>query len=353
MSHSIIIGIAGGSASGKTSIAKAVYEYFKGSHKTCIIKQDDYYKDQSHLSFEERVKTNYDHPFAFDNDLLVEQLHELKKGNTVAKPTYDYTIHNRSDVVETITPRDVYILEGLFVLYDENIRQLCDILVFVDTDADIRFIRRLRRDIEERGRSLDSVCEQYLNTVRPMHEQFVEPSKKYAHIIIPEGGTNTVAIDLLITKIASVIDKKIHDSNSKKIMNTISILLVVSILAWMIAYLFIRDLDPKFEILYLISFISIFITGFFSIFMNQKNDYGQIISAKVLGFRNYLITAEKNELEALVLDDPDYFYNILPYTYALGISEKWINNFEKNNVSNIDINALDYYESNLFMVMSE
>ena len=209
MSHSIIIGIAGGSASGKTSIAKAVYEYFKGSHKTCIIKQDDYYKDQSHLSFEERVKTNYDHPFAFDNDLLVEQLHELKKGNTVAKPTYDYTIHNRSDVVETITPRDVYILEGLFVLYDENIRQLCDILVFVETDADIRFIRRLRRDIEERGRSLDSVCEQYLNTVRPMHEQFVEPSKKYAHIIIPEGGTNTVAIDLLITKIASVIDKKI------------------------------------------------------------------------------------------------------------------------------------------------
>ena len=209
MSHSIIIGIAGGSASGKTSIAKAVYEYFKGSHKTCIIKQDDYYKDQSHLSFEERVKTNYDHPFAFDNDLLVEQLHELKKGNTVAKPTYDYTIHNRSDVVETITPRDVYILEGLFVLYDENIRQLCDIVVFVDTDADIRFIRRLRRDIEERGRSLDSVCEQYLNTVRPMHEQFVEPSKKYAHIIIPEGGTNTVAIDLLITKIASVIDKKI------------------------------------------------------------------------------------------------------------------------------------------------
>ena len=209
MSHSIIIGIAGGSASGKTSIAKAVYENFKGSHKTCIIKQDDYYKDQSHLSFEERVKTNYDHPFAFDNDLLVEQLHELKKGNTVAKPTYDYTIHNRSDVVETITPRDVYILEGLFVLYDENIRQLCDILVFVDTDADIRFIRRLRRDIEERGRSLDSVCEQYLNTVRPMHEQFVEPSKKYAHIIIPEGGTNTVAIDLLITKIASVIDKKI------------------------------------------------------------------------------------------------------------------------------------------------
>ena len=194
MKNSIIIGIAGGSASGKTSISRQVYEFFKGSHTTCIIKQDDYYKDQSHLSFEE--------------DLLVEQLKQLKEGKSISKPTYDYTQHTRSDVVETITPRDVYILEGLFVLYDEKIRDLCDILVFVDTDADIRFIRRLKRDIEERGRSIDSVCNQYLETVRPMHEQFVEPSKKYAHIIIPEGGNNTVAIDLLITKISSVIDAK-------------------------------------------------------------------------------------------------------------------------------------------------
>ena len=208
MKNSIIIGIAGGSASGKTSISRQVYEFFKGSHTTCIIKQDDYYKDQSHLSFEERVKTNYDHPFAFDNDLLVEQLKQLKEGKSISKPTSDYTMHTRSDVVETITPRDVYILEGLFVLYDEKIREMCDILVFVDTDADIRFIRRLKRDIEERGRSLDSVCNQYLETVRPMHEQFVEPSKKYAHIIIPEGGNNTVAVDLLITKISSVIDTK-------------------------------------------------------------------------------------------------------------------------------------------------
>lgn len=197
MKNSIIIGIAGGSASGKTSISRQVYEFFKGSHTTCIIKQDDYYKDQSHLSFEE-----------FDNDLLVEQLKQLKEGKSISKPTYDYTMHTRSDVVETITPRDVYILEGLFVLYDEKIREMCDILVFVDTDADIRFIRRLKRDIEERGRSLDSVCNQYLETVRPMHEQFVEPSKKYAHIIIPEGGNNTVAVDLLITKISSVIDTK-------------------------------------------------------------------------------------------------------------------------------------------------
>ena len=125
MKNSIIIGIAGGSASGKTSISRQVYEFFKGSHTTCIIKQDDYYKDQSHLSFEERVKTNYDHPFAFDNDLLVEQLKQLKEGKSISKPTYDYTMHTRSDVVETIAPRDVYILEGLFVLYDEKILLLC------------------------------------------------------------------------------------------------------------------------------------------------------------------------------------------------------------------------------------
>lgn len=208
MQNSIIIGIAGGSASGKTSIPRQIYEYFKGSHTTCIIKQDDYYKDQSHLSFDERVKTNYDHPFAFDNDLLVEQLTLLKAGQTIQKPTYDFTKHTRSQVLETIEPRDVYILEGLFILYDVKIREMCDILIYVDTDADIRFIRRLKRDIEERGRSLDSICQQYLDTVRPMHEQFVEPSKRYAHLIIPEGGNNTVAIDLLITKISSVIEKR-------------------------------------------------------------------------------------------------------------------------------------------------
>lgn len=208
MQNSIIIGIAGGSASGKTSISRQIYEYFKGSHTTCIIKQDDYYKDQSHLSFDERVKTNYDHPFAFDNDLLVEQLTLLKAGQTIQKPTYDFTKHTRSQVLETIEPRDVYILEGLFILYDVKIREMCDILIYVDTDADIRFIRRLKRDIEERGRSLDSICQQYLDTVRPMHEQFVEPSKRYAHLIIPEGGNNTVAIDLLITKISSVIEKR-------------------------------------------------------------------------------------------------------------------------------------------------
>lgn len=206
MKETIFIGIAGGSASGKTSIAQNMYEYFKGSHTIKIIKHDDYYKDQSHMTMEQRVKTNYDHPLAFDTDLLVQHLQALKKGAIIEKPTYDFVQHNRSDVIEQIAPRDVFILEGLFILTEPQIREMCDILVYVDTDADIRFIRRLRRDVEQRGRSLDSVCNQYMQTVRPMHQQFVEPSKRFAHIIIPEGGSNTVATDLLITKISSIVD---------------------------------------------------------------------------------------------------------------------------------------------------
>lgn len=200
-----IIGIAGGSASGKTSIAKKLYESFQNTHQVGIIKQDDYYKDQSHKTMEERQLTNYDHPSSFDTDLLVSQLQQLKEGQSIEKPLYDYTQHNRSIETEYVEPRDVILLEGIFVLAEERVREQCDILVFVDTDDDIRFIRRLQRDIAERGRSVDSVCQQYLTTVRPMHEQFIEPSKKYAHIIIPEGGENQVAIDLLITKIKSLI----------------------------------------------------------------------------------------------------------------------------------------------------
>ncbi|WP_249028481.1 uridine kinase [Tannockella kyphosi] len=206
MKKVVFIGIAGGSASGKTSIATKMYDYFKGRHTTKIIKYDDYYKDQSHLSMEERVKTNYDHPFAFDSELLVSHLESLKAGNSIEKPTYDFVEHNRSSITEIIEPREVFIIEGLFVLGEQKIRDLCDILIYVDTDSDIRFIRRLRRDVEDRGRSLDSVCNQYLDTVRPMHEQFIEPTKKFAHVIIPEGGSNHVAIDLLITKISSIVD---------------------------------------------------------------------------------------------------------------------------------------------------
>ncbi len=205
MNKPILIGIAGGSASGKTSIAMKIKDMFSDTKSVLILRMDDYYKDQTHLSMEERIRTNYDHPFAFDNDLLIAQLKELLAGRPVEKPTYDFVTHNRSNVVEHLEPADVILLEGLFVLENEDLRQLENIKVFVDTEADIRFIRRLVRDVKERGRSLDSVVSQYVTTVRVMHSTFIEPTKRYADIIIPEGGSNTVAIDLLATKISSII----------------------------------------------------------------------------------------------------------------------------------------------------
>jgi uridine kinase len=207
MRKSVIIGIAGGSASGKTSIAKRLKKSFEETNSVLIIRQDDYYKDQSDMPMEERVKTNYDHPFAFDNDLLAQHLVCLIKGEEVEKPTYDFVNHTRSDVTEIIRPSDVIVLEGLFVLEDEHIRNLLDIKIFVDTPADVRFIRRLVRDVRDRGRTLDSVVNQYMNTVRLMHEIFVEPSKRFADVIIPEGGKNEVAVDLLNTKINSIINE--------------------------------------------------------------------------------------------------------------------------------------------------
>ena len=204
----VIIGIAGGSASGKTSIAKRLFEAFEKTNSVTIIKEDDYYKDQSHLPMEERVKTNYDHPLAFDHDLLLEQLEELSSGKMIRKPTYDYTVHNRSEIVEEIQPSDVIILEGLFVLENKKVREKLDIKIFVDTPSDERFIRRLVRDIRDRGRTLESVINQYLTTVKPMHDEFVEPSKKYADLIVPEGGRNQVAIDILTTKIGSILQEK-------------------------------------------------------------------------------------------------------------------------------------------------
>lgn len=205
MNKPIIIGIAGGSASGKTSISRRIKDEFADVKSVLIIRQDDYYKDQSDKPMEERVKTNYDHPFAFDNELLLEHIKMLMEGKEIDKPTYDFVNHTRNDVTEKCYPCDVLILEGLFVLEDEHIRNLLDIKVFVDTPADLRIIRRLLRDVKERGRNMDSVISQYVNTVRVMHESFIEPSKRYADIIIPEGGKNTVAIDLLTTKISSII----------------------------------------------------------------------------------------------------------------------------------------------------
>ena len=209
MKKTILIGIAGGSASGKTSISARLKEHYEDTNSVVIIRQDDYYKDQSDKSMEERIKTNYDHPFAFDNALMAAQLKKLLNRQAICKPTYDFVHHTRSDKIETIEPSDVVVIEGLFVLENEELRNLCDLKIFVDTDADIRFIRRLLRDVNERGRTLESVVEQYTSTVRDMHNLFIEPSKRYADVIIPEGGHNVVAIDLLITKISSIISENV------------------------------------------------------------------------------------------------------------------------------------------------
>jgi uridine kinase len=200
----IIIGVAGGTGSGKTTVAREIYRQFENM-SVVMIEQDSYYKDQSHLTLEERTHTNYDHPMAFDNDLLVEHLECLRRNESIEKPVYDYRLHTRAQETVLVEPKDVIILEGILILEDERLRNLMDIKVFVDTDADVRIIRRMLRDIEERGRTMESVVEQYLSVVRPMHMQFIEPTKRYADIIVPEGGHNRVAIDLLTTKINTVL----------------------------------------------------------------------------------------------------------------------------------------------------
>jgi uridine kinase len=203
----VVIGVAGGSGSGQTSVTKAIFEHFQG-HSILMIEQDYYYKDQSHLPFEERLKTNYDHPLAFDTELLIEHIQTLLRYEKIEKPVYNYAMHTRSDETIHVEPRDVIIVEGILILEDERLRSLMDMKLYVDTDADLRIIRRLVRDIQDRGRTMDSVIDQYVNVVRPMHNQFIEPTKRYADIIIPEGGQNHVAIDLMTTKIQTILEQK-------------------------------------------------------------------------------------------------------------------------------------------------
>lgn len=207
MRKPVVIGVTGGSGSGKTSVTNSIYESLKDL-SILVLEQDYYYKDQRNVPFEERLKTNYDHPLAFDNDLLIEHIEKLLRYEPIEKPVYDYSIHTRSEKVIPVLPKDVIILEGILVLEDERLRNLMDIKLYVDTDADLRIIRRLQRDIKERGRSIESVIDQYLNVVRPMHNQFIEPTKRYADIIIPEGGQNHVAIDLMVTKIQTILEQK-------------------------------------------------------------------------------------------------------------------------------------------------
>ncbi len=201
----VVIGITGGSCSGKTSVTRAIYEVFR-EHSVVVIEQDYYYKDQSHMTFEERLETNYDHPLAFDTDLLIDHVNKLLNRQPIDKPVYDYVRHTRADEVIHVEPKDVIIVEGILVLEDPRLRELMDIKLFVDTDPDLRIIRRIQRDIKERGRTADSVIEQYLTAVRPMHNMFIEPTKRYADVIIPEGGDNGVAIDLMVTKIKTILE---------------------------------------------------------------------------------------------------------------------------------------------------
>ena len=201
----LIIAIAGGSASGKSTVVREIVNRLK-SLDVSIICHDDYYKDQTHLSMEERVKTNYDHPSSLDNDLLVEHLKLLMEGKSIDKPEYDFKTHNRMKETTRVNPTKVIFVEGILVLEDKRIRDLSDVKIFVKSDEDIRFIRRLKRDIEERGRDLDSVINQYLSTVKPMFNKYVNPSSRYADIIIPNDNKHDVAVDFLVAKIKDILN---------------------------------------------------------------------------------------------------------------------------------------------------
>lgn len=203
MHDTFIIGVAGGSGSGKTTVLNNLTR--AASDKAIAISHDHYYRDQSHLDMSQRTQTNYDHPKSLETELLIEHLQQLKNGQTISHPTYDFLRHTRAKQTVKIEPKKIIIVEGILLFESKDLRQLFDMKVFVDTDDDIRFIRRLQRDVSERGRTPESIIEQYLKTVRPMYIEFVEPSKRHADIIIPEGGENTVALDLLLARIEQIV----------------------------------------------------------------------------------------------------------------------------------------------------
>jgi len=202
----IIIGVAGGTGSGKTTVSQAILDRV-GRDRIAYIQHDSYYKDRSYLSPEERAKINFDHPDALETKFLVQQLKELQEGYPVEVPVYDFTTHTRISQTQRVEPRRVVLVEGILIFADDALRDMMDVKIYVDTDADIRFIRRLERDITERDRTMCSVVDQYLATVRPMHLEFVEPSKRYADVIIPEGGFNPVALDMVVARIEAMIEE--------------------------------------------------------------------------------------------------------------------------------------------------
>jgi len=199
-----VIGVAGGSGSGKTTVVRRIVESI-GDGQVVVLEHDRYYRDRNDLRLEERAALNYDHPDSLETDLLVQHVEALRDGRSVEVPMYDFARHARQSSTEPVAPRRAIIVEGILIYTDAALRRLMDVKVFVDTDDDTRFIRRLRRDVAERGRTMDSVIEQYLATVKPMHLEFVEPSKRYADVIIPQGGHNPVAVDLLLTLIRSLV----------------------------------------------------------------------------------------------------------------------------------------------------
>ncbi|HPM78585.1 MAG TPA: uridine kinase [bacterium] len=203
----LIIGISGGTGSGKTSVARGLQRQLGAEH-VIVVYQDSYYRDRSDLTTDERALINYDHPDAIDTQLLCEQLQSLSRGEAIEEPIYDFVTHLRQSHTRLIEPRDVIICEGILILAIPEIRDLCDIKIFVQTDDDIRFIRRLRRDIRDRGRSVDSVIEQYINQVRPMHSAFVEPSRRFADLIVPEGGKNAVALGVIAARIRDELHRR-------------------------------------------------------------------------------------------------------------------------------------------------
>ena len=205
MNDIIVIGIAGGTGSGKTTITRKIIQQFGGD--VSVVYHDNYYKAHHNMSYAERTKLNYDHPDAFDTELFVEDLKKLRRGETIQCPVYDYTIHDRSNKTVTVKPAKVIVVEGILIFQSEELCKLMDIKIYVDTDADVRILRRIVRDVRDRGRSLESVVNQYLTTVKPMHEQFVEPSKRKADIIIPEGGHNQVALEMVLERVRAHITK--------------------------------------------------------------------------------------------------------------------------------------------------
>ena len=204
-SNILVIGIAGGTGSGKTTLMKNIIQRYGES--VCVLSHDNYYRRLDHLTYEERTKINYDEPAALETDLMARHLDSLRHGESIQCPVYDFTVHNRSNETVTICPNRVIIVEGILIFENQALRDLMDIKIFVDTDADVRLCRRIKRDVNKRGRSLESVLEQYQTTVKPMHEKYVEPSKRFADLVVPEGGKNYVALDMIMGRIQRHLDE--------------------------------------------------------------------------------------------------------------------------------------------------